>query len=159
MKLAEALALRSDLEKRFASLKERIKRYALVEQGDKPHEHPDDLFKEADGILKQWTQLVTTINRANLSAELADGRSLTEALAQRDALAKRHGLILAAIEGAQEDPLRYSPREIKMKTVVNVAKLQKQADDLSRRMRELNTAIQEANWTIELGDQRSSGRA
>jgi hypothetical protein len=33
---------------------------------------------------------------------------------------------------------------------LEVAKLQKQADDLSKSIRELNALIQEANWRAEL---------
>ncbi len=41
MKLAEALLLRSDLQKKLASLRERIVANAVVQEGDKPHEAPD----------------------------------------------------------------------------------------------------------------------
>jgi predicted ATP-grasp superfamily ATP-dependent carboligase len=33
---------------------------------------------------------------------------------------------------------------------VDVAKLQKQVDDLAKQIRELNGAIQEGNWQVEL---------
>jgi len=42
-------------------------------------------------------------------------------------------------------------REIKWKATLDVSKLQKQADDLAKSIRELNGAIQQANWSAELG--------
>ena len=47
MKLAEGLMLRSDIQKKLASLRERISRNAVVQEGNKPHEDPQKLMKEA----------------------------------------------------------------------------------------------------------------
>src|SRR5262245_46101487 len=46
----------------------------------------------------------------------------------------------------RKEPARYGVREIKWVATLEVAKLQKQADDLSKSIRELNALIQEANW-------------
>ena len=43
MKLAEALLLRADMQKKLASLRERIVANAVVQEGDKPHEDPEKL--------------------------------------------------------------------------------------------------------------------
>ena len=40
--------------------------------------------------------------------------------------------------------------EIRIKSTVNVRQLQKQADALSKELRELDEAIQEKNWTTDL---------
>ena len=40
--------------------------------------------------------------------------------------------------------------EIKIYSTVSVAALQKQADSLSKQLRELDVRIQSANWTTEL---------
>ncbi|MEK7466614.1 MAG: DIP1984 family protein [Planctomycetota bacterium] len=150
MKLAEALLLRADLQKKLASLKERIAQNAVVQQGDKPHEDPNKLLSEAAGVLDQLEKLLFQINEANLQHKLKDGRPLTKALAQRDALAMRHGVLEAAIAGAKKPPDRYGLKEIKWVAKVDVKKLQKQADDLSKQLRVLNGMVQEANWKIEL---------
>ncbi|MCE9584540.1 MAG: DIP1984 family protein [Planctomycetes bacterium] len=150
MKLAEALLLRADLQKKLVSLRTRIAHNAVVQQGDKPHEDPNKLLLEAAGVLDQLEKLLFQINSANLGHKLKDGRPLTQALAHRDALALRHGLLEAAIGGAQKPPERYGLKEIKWVAKVNVEKLQKQSDDLSKQLRVLNGAIQEANWKIEI---------
>jgi hypothetical protein len=86
-----------------------------------------------------------------LKAKLPDGRTITEAIAHREMLAAQHSLYLAAIGGSKREPDRYSAREIKWVATLEVAKLQKQADDLAKKLRDLNAAIQKTNWSAELG--------
>jgi hypothetical protein len=150
MKLAEALLLRADIQKKIASLRERITRNAVVQQGDKPAEDPKRLLSEVAGALDQLEDIVFHINRANLEHKLADGRTLTQAMAARDSLIQRHSIYEAAIAGTAREPDRYGLKEIKWVHAVNVSSLQKQADDLAKKIRELNAAIQEANWKTEV---------
>jgi hypothetical protein len=151
MKLAEALLLRADLQKKSASLRERIVANAVVQEGEEPHEPPEQLLREAFGVLTELEELVSRINKTNLASKLADGRTLTDAIAHRDMLAQKHALLIAAIAGCRKEPERYGVREIKWKATLEVAKLQKQADDLAKNIRELNGTIQQANWSAELG--------
>lgn len=150
MKLAEALLLRADVKKKLLSLRERITNNAVVQDGEKPHEDPADLLKEAVSALDEMEQLVLRINTANLTYKLADGRALAELIARRDKLAQRHSLLQAAIQGTKQEPDRYSVREIKWIATLEVAKLQKQSDDLAKQVRELNGKIQESNWLVEI---------
>lgn len=152
MKLAEALLLRGDLQKKLASLRERIVANAVVQENESPHEDPSELLKQAFDVSRELEELVCRTHRANLATTLADGRSLTEALARRDALVAQHALLVAAIAGCRREPDRYSVREIKWVATLKVPKLQKQADDLAKKLRELNARIQEANWQAELTD-------
>lgn len=152
MKLAEALLLRADMQKKLASLRERVVANATVQEGDKPHEDPDKLLKEAVGVLGELEQLVYRINECNLKSRLADGRSLTQAIARRDALVQHHSLLQSALAGTRREPDRYSMREIKWVATLDVPKVQKQLEELAKRIRELNASIQEANWNIELAD-------
>jgi len=152
MKLAEALLLRSDLQKKIASLRDRIVANAVVQEGDAPHEKPADLMKQAVGALGDLEALVTKINRANLKTKTSRGKTLTEAIAHRDMLAAQHALYIAAITGSKKEPDRYSSREIKWVATLEVSKLQKQADDLAKKLRDLNADIQKANWASDLGD-------
>ncbi len=151
MKLAEALLLRADIQKKIASLRDRVVANAVVQDGEKPHEKPDVLMKEAVGALGDLEKLVTKINRTNLKTKLPDGRTLTDAIAHRDTLVAQHALYTAAIAGSKKEPERYSVREIKWKATLEVAKLQKQLDDLAKKIRELNAEIQKANWNADLG--------
>lgn len=152
MKLAEALLLRADVQKKVASLRERIARNAIVQSGDKVHEEPSRLIEEAFATLKELETLVVRINQANLKYALPDGRTLTEAIAHRDLLVGQHSVLQHAIAHSQKEPDRYSMAEIKWVATLNVAGLQKQLEDVAKKIRELNTAIQQANWMIELDE-------
>ena len=150
MKLAEALLLRADLNKKLASLRERINRNAIVQEGETPKEKVEDLLAEGTSALEEQQKLVRTVNAANESTKLADGRLLADVLALRDTLIARHSLLTATIAATHKDVDRYSQREIKWIVQIDVASLQKQADDLSRKIREVNVTVQAANWQIEI---------
>jgi hypothetical protein len=51
MKLAEALILRADCQKRFAQLKSRLLTNAKIQEGDKPAEKPRELIRELEALL------------------------------------------------------------------------------------------------------------
>jgi len=78
--------------------------------------------------------------------------AIAAVMAERDRLRQHLALIQFAAERASSDPSqdRYSAREIKWVAKLDVAKLHKQSDDISAKLRELNAALQEANWKIEL---------
>lgn len=152
MKLAEALLLRADLQKKIASLRERVVANAVVQEGDKPHEDPAKLMREAFGVMEQLETLVSQVNVTNLRTKLSDGRTITAAIARRDTLVQQHALVIAAIAGCRKEPDRYGVREIKWVATLKVAGLQKQADDLAKKVRQLNALIQQTNWKAELID-------
>jgi len=73
MKLAEALILRADCQKRLAQLKERLLRAAKVQEGDAPPEDPAALLEEVDRLTLELQQLIQRINRTNNSAAFPGG--------------------------------------------------------------------------------------
>ncbi|MFH2006567.1 MAG: DIP1984 family protein [bacterium] len=150
MKLAEALMLRADIQKKLASLRSRIGQNAVVQDGDEPHEDPQKLLDEAVSVLSELESLVIRVNQANQQHKLPDGRTLTEAIARRGTLTARHSLLQHAIENSSKEPDRYSMKEIKWVATLKVERLQKQSEDLAKQIRELNAAIQETNWKVEL---------
>jgi len=144
------MLLRADIRKKSASLRIRIGQNAVVQQGDEPHEDPTKLIEEAFSLLKEYESLVFRINQANMHNMLPDGRSLTQAIAHRDTVAAQHSLLQHAIANTQKEPDRYSNTEIKWVATLKVGNLQKQSEDLAKKIRELNAAIQETNWKVEL---------
>ena len=51
MKLAEALVLRADVQKRIRQMQSRLNQSALVQEGEQPPEDPQALLAElADGV-------------------------------------------------------------------------------------------------------------
>lgn len=123
---------------------------AQVQEGDKPHEDPTALLREFDAAADELESLIGGINRANLAVRLADGRTLTEGLARRHSLTLRHQTLRALAQAAAEKHDRYSRSEIKIRSTVAVADIRQRADDLARERRELDVAIQEANWANDL---------
>lgn len=150
MKIAEALLLRADLDAKIQSLKSRIVKYSVVQEGNQPSEDPDKLLKKVDGVIEERRSLLLKINSANARGKTGDGRAILDVLSERDALMLRHHIIKSAIESTNRDPSRYGLAEIRWLAVLDVEKLQKQADDLSKRIRELNAILQQANWSNEL---------
>ncbi|WP_151980021.1 DIP1984 family protein [Acinetobacter guerrae] len=150
MKLAEALLLRSDLQKKLLSLQQRIHKNVLVQDGDTPSENPEQLIDEAVMVNKQLFQLIQKIHQTNAQAQANNGKALLDILNQRDQLTAEHRIIQQAIDNTQKDTDRYSVREIKWIKAVSVSKLQKQADEISQNLRLINLEIQASNWQIDL---------
>lgn len=150
MKLAEALILRADRNKRIELLRERLVRVAKVQEGDDPAENPADLLEEVERTTDELTRLIRRINRTNATIRLDDGRTLADAIADRDGLRLRQSVLNSVIQAAVIRQDRFSKSEVRFATTIDVAALQKQADDLARAYRELDTKIQSANWLIDL---------
>lgn len=81
---------------------------------------------------------------------MPDGSTMLSTLVKRDELAERHRLLQTAIDNAKTEGDRYSYREIKWQKVIEPVKLQKQADDIAVKLRNLNIQLQAANWQIDL---------
>lgn len=152
MKLAEALVLRADLQKRIAQLKQRILNNALVQEGDEPSEAPSTLLEEIELLLKQSEELAGRINHTNCETRLNSGDTLTAALAHRDTLRFQSQLYRDLAEAASNKRSRYSNSEIKYVSTVMVPQVQGQADDLAKKHRLLDTEIQQLNWNTDLKD-------
>lgn len=152
MKLAEALLLRADIQKKLASLRERINRNTVVQEGEHPAEDPTALLEQAMVLTDQLKTLVFRINQANLEGKTATGRSLTDVLAERECLIQKHAIIQAAATSAAKPPERYGVKEIRWVKTVDVASLQGQADEFAKAIRLINGEIQAANWQIDIAD-------
>lgn len=87
MKLAEALILRADCQKRIAQLKSRLLVNAKVQEGDAPAETPQELIAELGRVSTELLDLIKRINRTNSATALAGRGTISDALAERDVLA------------------------------------------------------------------------
>jgi hypothetical protein len=150
MKLAEALVERKAAQEKLKELNERLQRVALIQEGEQPAEDPTLLLAEVDAVAERLERLILAINRSNSQAALADGRTLTAAIARRDVLRMRQGVIDALLRSAAGQHFRTRGAEIKFVTTVAVPDLQRRRDQLAQEYRELDTAIQAANWTVDL---------
>lgn len=153
MKLAEALIQRAALVTRYTDLKERITRNVLVQEGEKPSEDPTILLDEARTVLAELWVIITNINRTNSETYVNPTDTLTQTLANRDILRMRHNLLkemTGAVAGERGGLFRYSRAEIKQVPVIDIAKVQQEADGVAQQLRELEVTIQQANWETDL---------
>ena len=151
MKIAEALALRADIQRRLEQLKQRLVKNARIQEGDKPEEDPVELQAELERAAQELTLLIQRINRTNSAARLGD-RTLADALAERDVLKIRYSAYRDLAAAASTTQARMTRSEVKFISTVSVAAVQRKADDLARQHRELDTRIQEADWLTTLLD-------
>jgi hypothetical protein len=150
MKLAEALILRADLKTRAAQLRERLKQNAQVQEGEKPFQDPQEILREFEQVAAQLEQLIKNINKTNSQLTFDEGKTMTDALAERDVLKMRVSVYRQVVADAIERPVRYGLSEIKMLAAIDVSKTQKAGDEIARQLRELDTRIQELNWASDL---------
>lgn len=150
MKLAEALILRADKQKRIEQIRERLTRSAKVQEGEQPPENPKELLKEMDLILKELISLIKKINKTNSSTIVEGDNTISDFLAQRDSLFLKRSVLESLIQATSIKHDRYSKSEVKYFSTVNIAEVQKEIDNLAKSYRELDTRIQELNWKIEL---------
>jgi len=151
MKLAEALLLRAELQKKFENLQSRILANIKVQENDKPLEKPQSLITEALDISEQLCNLINKINSHNNIATLPTGQTLSEAIIQRDMLIKKRNLLANVAAKALEKDYRLTHTEVRMSVAVSVEDTQKEIDKLSKEFRELDAKIQALNWTTDLG--------
>jgi len=149
MKLAEALQERSDLNTKISELKGRLENNALVQEGEEPAEDPAALLKELDAATARLTYLISCINKTNCRT-VADGKTLTDIIAQKDILSVKVNILRNLISAASRRTNRYAQTEIKILSTVNVRDLQKQADDISAEIRKLDNLLQASNWSTDL---------
>ena len=149
MKLAEALILRSDLQKRIEQLRVRLNNNAKVQENDKPSENPEELLNELDNNINQLKILIKQINRTNC-VTVSNGQTLANLIAERDTLTLKSNILRGFLNIAGQKVNLYSTTEIKIMSTVDVPALQKELDQLSKKIRETDTELQQANWLTEL---------
>ena len=150
MKLAEALIIRKDLQKRIYELEKRIENNVKVQEGAEPLEDPKELMKELHSCLKQLEELIGRINHTNINTKNAEGLSITQLIAKKDTLTMRLGILRNIYCEATYILSHYSRTEIRLGCVIDIKQLSKQIDDCSSRLRKLNMEIQGLNFLTEL---------
>ena len=149
MKLAEALQERADLNRRIEQLRSRLDSNALVQEGEKPAEDPEQLLKELDGCTARLEQLMASINRTNCET-VVEGKTLTEMIARKDALLLRLSVYRDLVNTASQTARRATRSEIKILSTINVKQTQQMVDQMAKELRLLDNQLQQANWLTEL---------
>ena len=149
MRLAEALQERADLDSRIQKLRERLQCNAVVQEGERPAEDPQELLAELDGCIEELERLIARINLTNCRT-MVDGESLTVLLARRDVWKAKLSAYRDLAYSASRLGQRGTRSEIKLLSTVDVRALQKQVDQMAKQLRLLDNSIQAANWATEL---------
>ncbi len=149
MKLATALAERSDIQNRINTISVRLDNNAKVQEGDVPAEDPKALMEELDRLIVRLEDLVARINLTN-SGTVYEGKTITEFLAHRDCLKKKVRVLRDFLNTASDRVTRMTRTEIKIVSTVPVTEIQKTVDGLAKELRTVDEKIQELNWTTEL---------
>jgi len=150
MKLAEALAERSDCQVRLSELQMRLGRSARVQEGEQPAEDAAELMGEVERLFDRLLYLIIAINRTNANTVFDGRKTISDAIAERDMLGKRRDLIAKVAEAASVRQDRSTKSEVKFVATLSVAQLQRQIDQIAKRYREVDTRLQELNWKTEL---------
>ena len=123
MKLAEALQERADLSRNIEQLQSRLNNNVLVQEGEEPAEDPQKLKEMLDESIARLAYLIKCINQTNCQT-IIDGKSLTELIAQKDALSLKIHAYKDIVYTAAQSVYRARNTEIKIKQTINVASWQ-----------------------------------
>lgn len=148
MKLAEALSVRADLQRRISQLKSRLKDSSKIQEGDTPAEDVNDLYKELGDCLTQLEELTYRINHTNMQT-VHEGETLTRMIARKDILTLRISVMRDVLSHVIEND-RYGRNEIKYIRTIDIPAFRKEMDAYAKRLRELDLKLQSLNWTVDL---------
>ncbi len=131
-------------------MKSRLLTNAKVQEGDQAAEDPKELADELERVADQLADLVKRINKTNSATLFAGDGTISDALADRDVLASRRAVYADLAQAAAITQQLFTRSEVKYVRTIDVVEIQKRADELAKKYRELDTRIQEFNWLTEL---------
>jgi hypothetical protein len=154
MKIAEALRERGDLQKELGALKHRISVNARTFEGEDPDEDPLALLTRAREVITRLEHLVSRINATNAVTMVSPEVTVTQAMAQRASLNGLRTFLTEAAEAAGGDRhgLLYGRKrtELKELSALPIKDLREETDRIARKQRELDSVIQQLNWSTDL---------
>jgi len=150
MKLAEALILRSDMQKRLAVLKDRIFKNAQIQEGDQPSEDIELLIREYENVTVKLGTVIKAINTTNINSIISEDETIAERIVDRDMIKAKFNMYSSLVSEATVTKDRWGRSEIKFISNVNVSELRKKADSMAQKYREIDTAIHSKNWNVDL---------
>src|SRR5947207_682583 len=100
LKLAEALAERSDCQVRLEELKKRLIRSARVQEGETPAEDTAELLSEMEKVFNRLLELVSAINRTNARTAFDDIKTISDAIAEREIAGRKRDLLAGVADAA-----------------------------------------------------------
>lgn len=151
MKLAEALVLRRDTQNKLDKLKENLIANTVIQEDDTLDVSNEELIRDYEKVNKLLSDLIIAVNKKNATTRIESlDMTIAEALEAREALHREHKLYSQILEEASNRSQRYSRSEIKMVRTVNTKDISKKVDQLAKKIREFDVAIQQTNWLVDL---------
>lgn len=140
---------------------EQVTRWAIdashYQEGSEPPESAEQLRERARTLIVEHSGLVARINMTNAAVRLPSGKTITEALAARDALRTEHKLTLdiadtAATGGGRRSGYLFRSTRSELATVVgaNVGELRGDLRQLAENLRLLDEEIEAAGFASNL---------
>ena len=135
-------------------IQRRLEAVSLVEEGSKPAEDPEALLNRHLSVSEQLESITIKITDTNQIESVSFGGEtfvLSKALAKREQLRHRvkflrdlHESMITGRRGI------YYGNESKMVATLEPSKIEVQANRAASSLRELNSIIQEKNWTTNI---------
>ena len=150
MKLAEALSLRSSIQKDLVWIKEQFSKISRTPEGSQRVEDPEDMLLRMENRVTEFEKLVKCINLTNLAVKGECGRTMTELLAERDALRARQHILSEAYQQATQKEDVYGRQELRYVPTMDVQAVRTRLETVNHRLRETNILIQKLNWEEDL---------
>jgi len=155
MKLGAALAERAGHAREIEQLLGWAIDAARYQEGSEPAESADVLMSRAGDLIQKQARLIARINLTNATVRTADGESVTEALARRDALRALHKMRVSVVDqaaghGRRGGLFRSMASELRDITNVDVPAVRREITGIAQQIRELDSAIQQAGLTADL---------
>ena len=152
MKLAEALIIRADLKKRIEQTRDRMYDNIIIQEGNKPNEDPEELINIFLNLEEELKNIINKINKTNNILKFDNNKSISDVIAEREMILSKRNFLANVVKRASEPQNRYSNTEIRNVATVDVVKIQKQVDKLSKEYREIDIKLQAKNWEVDLID-------
>ncbi len=150
MKLAELLMERAECQRRISQLSSRLRDCVKIQEGDIPPVKPDVMLKEVTELHGQLEGIIRCINHVNVTNELEPGLTVADAVTRRDMLRSQRELYDSLAKAAQVSDSRYSMKEIRFVSTMDVSDLIRKTDEFSKAVRMIDARIQAKNWEVEI---------
>jgi hypothetical protein len=154
MTLGAALAKRAGHAREIEQNNSRATAAARYQEGSKPPESAAELMERAEKLIRDQANLIARINVTNAATRTSSGKTITEALAKRDALRALHKMYAAVVDEAaghrHRGFLRGMASELRELPGVDVAAVRVLISALALQIREVDGEIQQAGLTADL---------
>lgn len=151
--LAEALALRANLNIKLGDLRKRIQANIYITTGNDAQEDATELLAQALNISTELEVLINRINQTNnkttFKSSIFEG-TLSGAIAHRDTLSAKIKTITETLDAIPNSKRSFFDERTTGKVTMSVAELRTLKDEYSSKLRKLDVEIQKTNWSTAI---------